>query len=126
MSEGAYGFNKDDVERVADVTKQFERVYKGGAQPPSSPGPRYGGLVQKFLTTGTINAGTANVGAMPTPGSGTANMWTGHSPATQAVGTGNALGLTIYNDGLASIASGTVVYCVFTCGAWWVIWVLCP
>ena len=50
-------------------------------------------------------------------------MWTGNSATTRAA---DKTGITIYNDGTASIAVGTQVYCVFLCGDWFVLWVLCP
>jgi hypothetical protein len=122
----AYGFSEQDAKRVAGATRTTERLYKGGELGLPGIEPRYAGLFQKFLTTSIITAGVAVAGAMPTPGFGTVNMWTGIDPQHQVVGTGTQLGLKIYNDGLQSVPSGTVVYGIWMGGGWYIFWCLCP
>lgn len=108
----------EGARRIIGATEGYERIYKGGGS-AQRRGAFLNGEIACFKATGTISAGTA----LATPGSGPATIYQGQTPTTRAAG---LTSLTIYNDGTATIASGTLVYCVFMNGGWFVFWVLCP
>lgn len=106
------GFTREGARRVAEATKGYERLVKGGGVPDRGGGPRlWGGRIRTVLSPSAGIPGM--VGTTPGQAICTARTWNG---TARTLGTETLL---VRNDYPGAVGGNKVCKIHWEDGAWW-------